>query len=95
MSLSFLNPTNRPVTTSSWAPRHRTDLAGATVGVIWNGRPNGDYVLKEILSRLADRSGVRLVDFAKKPLIGNLAPQQIFENLISEQVEFVLAGVGD
>lgn len=95
MPVTFLDPTNRPVSETAWAVRTRDGLDGATVGVIWNGRSNGDHVLHEVISRLSQRSGVRLEVFEKKPFIGNVAPQQIFTNIISKQVDFVLAGVGD
>lgn len=93
--IEFLDPTNSPAAASAYAPRERDSLNGATVGVVWNGRPNGDTALKQILKHLTDTHGVRVVDFQKKPLIGNLAPAEVFQGFIEKPVDYVLAGVGD
>lgn len=95
MVIEFLDPSNAPADSTALAPRHRGSLEGARVGIVWNGRPNGDGVLKQVANRISSKYGVTIVDFQKKPLIGNLAPKEIFQGFIEKPVDYVLAGVGD
>lgn len=93
--IEFLDPTNAPADATALAPRTRSSLHGARIGVVWNGRPNGDALLQQVVDRIIDEHGAQLVDFQKKPLIGNLAPKEIFQGFIEKPVDYVLAGVGD
>lgn len=95
MTIEFLDPTNSPADETTLAPRRRSSLHGAKVGIVWNGRPNGDLVLRQVVDRIAETYGVSIVDFQKKPLIGNLAPKEVFQGFVEKPVDFVLAGVGD
>ena len=95
MVIEFLDPTNAPADETRLAPRHRASLHGARIGVVWNGRPNGDALLQQVVDRIVAEHGAELVDFQKKPLIGNLAPKEIFQGFIEKPVDYVLAGVGD
>lgn len=95
MAIEFLDPTNSPADATALAPRTRQSLHGAKIGVIWNGRANGDRLLTQILDRISQRTGATVSDFEKKPLIGNMAPQEIFQGMVTSPVDFVLAGVGD
>ncbi len=95
MAFEVLDPTNGPARPTTLAPRLREGLRGGRVGVIWNGRPHGDAVLRAIIDELSETHDVELVGFEKKPLIGNSAPDEIFEGLIAAPIDYVLAGVGD
>src|SRR5699024_10759919 len=57
VSIEFLDPTSKPANPSSWAIRDRTSLNGAKIGIIWNGRPNGDQLMEQITRRITDRFG--------------------------------------
>jgi len=94
MSLTIFDPTDGPFRQTEMAPR-TFSLHGAKVGVIWNGRPHGDKVLRAIVRRLSEGTGCEIVEVLKKPFIGNVAPEDFFEKLQRRQVDFVLAGVGD
>lgn len=95
MSIEFLDPTSKPANPSSWAIRDRTSLNGAKIGIIWNGRPNGDQLMEQITRRITDRFGATVELIRKKPLIGNVAPAEIVDEFASRPVDYVLAGVGD
>lgn len=95
MVIEFLDPTNSPADATTLAPRNRASLHGAKIGVVWNGRPNGDVLMRQVVDRISEDYGVTIVDFQKKPLIGNLAPKEVFQGFVEKPVDFVLAGVGD
>lgn len=95
MAFEILDPTGGAAQETTLAPRTRASIHGARVGVIWNGRSNGDTALREILSELEERFDVEVALFRKKPLIGNVAPTEILDEVAAERVDFALAGVGD
>lgn len=89
------DPTSGPVTGRLiTAPRPST-LRGKRVAVLWNGRPHGDKILRRVLDLLRERHGLEVADFLKKPYIGNVAPPEYFDRLLSSRVDAVVAGVGD
>jgi hypothetical protein len=92
--LILLDPTEGPYRTEGFLAPRVASLAGAAVGVIWNGRPNGDRFLRAVLRRLEAR-GCTVVEFLKKPYLGNVAPAEFFDTLRRRDVAFVIAGVGD
>lgn len=95
MSFDILDPSSAPATSTAWAPRSDRTLQGARIGVIWNGRPNGDHLLKEILAEIAKDYGTELAILEKKPKIGNTAPEAMLQSVAAAPVDYVLAGVGD
>ncbi|MFC1919186.1 hypothetical protein ACFLWX_00135 [Chloroflexota bacterium] len=76
------------------APRLDT-LEGKRLGVIWNGRTHGDKVLQAILENLGQRFSFRVIDFLKKPFVGNVAPKDYFDRLVDDRVDGAIVGVGD
>lgn len=95
MTFDILDPSSSPAAAAVLAPRVRDNLRGGRIGVIWNGRPNGDLALRQILEVLSETHAMDVAAFRKKPLIGNMAPEETFQELTSQPVDFVLAGVGD
>ncbi len=95
MTFEILDPTSAPAASTALAPRVRDDVHGARIGVLWNGRPNGDRALHQILGSLAQTYTMDVTVFEKKPLIGNMAPEEIFQEMVNSPVDYVLAGVGD
>lgn len=95
MAFEILDPTSDAASSTVLAPRVRDELRGGRIGVIWNGRPSGDIALREILGELSATHDAEVAVFEKKPLIGNMAPEEIFAKLTDKYVDFVLAGVGD
>lgn len=69
-------------------------LDGATIGIIWNGRPPGDALLTRMLEILGERHGVKAGPFHLKPYLGNIAPPEVFDD-IAGSCDAVVTGVGD
>ncbi len=93
--LKILDPTAGPVSGKLvLAPRFGT-LNGLKIGVLWNGRPYGDKVLRKLIELLREKYTFDVIDFLKKSYIGNIAPQEFFDKLIADKVDAVFVGVGD
>jgi len=95
MTFEILDPSSKQAAESTAAPRVRSALDNGRIGVLWNGRPNGDFVLRHILDDLTTRYDMDVAVFEKKPLIGNMAPEEMYRTLENTPIDFLLAGVGD
>jgi hypothetical protein len=76
------------------APRHRSDLRGATVGLLANTKKNADIFLDEVGRLLVEQYGAASV-LARKKL--NFA-QPVSEGLLKElttECDVVITGIGD
>lgn len=92
--VKVLNPTAGPVKGRvTLAPRLPT-LAGRVLGVLWNGRPLGDRVMKLVVEELEQKYELKSAVFTRKPYIGNIAPKEIFDKLAASS-DAVITGVGD
>lgn len=89
----LLDPTLMPASSDVLSPRLAT-LDGATIGVIWNGRPPGDVIFDEIFTILSSKYKIKKVIRHKKPYVGNVAPTEVFDDLV-RQCDAVVTGVGD
>ncbi len=77
------------------APAPRLDaLANKRVGILWNNRLGGDRLLKHVGKLLQERYGVGEIYFTKKTFVGNAAPKEILDDLVS-RVDAAVVGVGD
>lgn len=90
---ALLDPTVAAGTSGVLSPRLAT-LDGATIGVIWNGRSPGDLVLDELFAVLRRRHAIGEVVLRAKPHVGNIAPDEILDEL-AQRCDAVVAGVGD
>jgi hypothetical protein len=68
-------------------------LSGKTVGVIWNNKRPGDALLEELQRQLTEQYGAVPGPMLMKPYLGNVAPDEIFEQL--ESCDAVVTGIGD
>lgn len=75
------------------APR-LASLANKRLGILWNNRLGGDKLLKHVGRLLQEKCGVSDVYFTRKTFIGNAAPPEIIDDLVS-RVDAVVVGVGD
>lgn len=92
--LRVLNPTEGPATGRVvLAPRLST-LIGKVVGVLWNGRPLGDQVLKLVVEELQHKYELRSAVFTTKLHDHNIAPEETFDELAAS-CDAVITGVGD
>ncbi len=89
----LLDPTLELPRSTTLSPR-LTTLAGKTIGVIWNGRPPGDVLFDKMFDVLRAKYAIKDVVFRPKPYLGNVAPPEIFDELLSK-CDAVVTGVGD
>ena len=75
------------------APRLES-LTGKRLGILWNNRLGGDALLRHIGEQLKQQHGLADVYFTKKTFVGNAAPAELIDDLVSK-VDAVVAGVGD
>jgi hypothetical protein len=69
-------------------------LTNKRLGILWNNRLGGDKLLKHVGQLLQDTYGVAEVYFTKKTFIGNAAPPEVIDDLLT-RVDAVIVGVGD
>lgn len=85
-----IQPGGRRVTP---APRLES-LTGKRLGILWNNRLGGDKLLAHVGETLRERHGLREVHFTRKTFIGNAAPAELLDELVT-RVDAVVVGVGD
>jgi hypothetical protein len=70
-------------------------LQGKKLGIIDNGKTNGDNFFKLVANELIEMYGVD-PDFVmlRKPNLSNPAPRELYDQLASE-ADFALTGIGD
>ena len=92
-SWTLLDPTLGPTPRKTLSPRLES-LAGKRLGVIWNGRPPGDLIFDQVFDILRRRHDIGEVVLRRKPYLGNIAPDEILDEL-SAGFDAVVTGVGD
>ena len=93
--LKIFDPTTEPVSGKlALVPRFGT-LNGLKMGVLWNGRPSGAKILPRVMELLKAKYSINVVDFLEKKYFGNIAPEEFFEKLVSDNADAVIVGVGD
>ena len=75
------------------APR-LTSLTNKRLGILWNNRLGGDRLLKHVGELLQEKYGLSEIYFTRKTFVGNAAPAEIIDDLVS-RVDAVVVGVGD
>lgn len=94
MAITVLDPTNEPIkTTFDMAPRPNR-LEGLTLGLIDNSKKNSDYLVEKIAAMLKERHGMKNGRCVRKPSPSHGIPQEAAADL-AEQVDLVVAGIGD
>lgn len=90
----FMDPTGvTEGATNSIAPRAQS-LDGAIVGLLWNGKHNGDKLLKSLGNLLARELPVKKVLFQLGAESGKPAPAAILDEMASK-CDVVVAAAGD
>ena len=92
--LEVLDPSFELGSTGGGLSPRLDSLSEKTLGVIWNGRLPGDQIVQQATSLLQQQYGVASVVVRKKPFIGNVAPDEIFEEM-EKTCHAVITGVGD
>jgi len=90
----FLDPRQGSVGGLVEPAKRPASLKGLRIGLLWNNRPGGDKVLRELVRILDELHQFASVYFTKKPYIGNEAPEAVIQDLRS-RVDAAIVGVGD
>lgn len=77
-----------------YAARARS-LSKARIGILWNGRTHGDGIMKRVVALLGERHGAQLVKVLQKAYIGNVAPKEFFDEMVTLRLDAAVVGVGD
>ena len=77
----------------AYAPRPGS-FRGLRVGVVENTKFNSKELLCKVAERLEQQHGIRLVSVNRKQSSGHIVSQETI-SLFRQQVDIVLAGVGD
>ena len=80
-------------TDTSLSPRPQA-LAGLTVGLLDNNKPNGATVLRAIGRELTDRYGVREARMFKKGYFGTPVEESVIHQML-HNCDFAVAAIGD
>ena len=86
-------PTVRQTTRRETLAVRSASLAGSTIGLLWNGKPNGDLYLESMKASLASRyPRLEFVEISKPSSSRGMEPEQ-FEALRS--CHAVVTALGD
>ena len=94
MTMIVLNPRQGPSAGVVVPAKRLASLANKRLGLLWNNRPGGDWLLKHIAELLDRKYHLAETYFTMKTFIGNAAPAEIIDELVS-RVDAVIVGVGD
>jgi hypothetical protein len=91
--ITVLNPTGRAVSREFRRAPRLVDLNGKVLGLLWNGKPNGDILLRRIQESLAGRFNLSGVIWRKKPAVDVPAKEILRE--LALKADFIINGNGD
>ncbi len=94
MSLIVYNPTSGPATAKTVMAQRVDTLQNGVLGVIDNGKPNSDTVLKRIVKGIQSRYPLNEVISIKKGSVSHAVEDGTAQKLAGE-CDFVVAGIGD
>jgi hypothetical protein len=92
--LIVLDPRQAPSAAMVAPAKRLTTLRGKRLGLLWNNRLGGDRLLKHVAELLDRKYHFEEIYFTKKTFIGNAAPPEIIDDLVS-RVDAVVVGLGD
>jgi hypothetical protein len=97
MTSAIMDPTGQstsePRPGLTLAPRG-TDLSGATIGLLENGKQNARLFLEEVATVLRERYGAGEVTMHRKEIFSAPAPPELVDAMSAES-DVVVIGVGD
>ena len=94
MTMKILDPTVAPAPAEASLAKRVTDLDGAVVGLLANGKVNGDRLLDLVREALAQRYDVREVLVLTKPSASRPAEDPMLEQLAA-RCDVVVTAIGD
>ncbi|MBW2146077.1 MAG: hypothetical protein JRG73_08140 [Deltaproteobacteria bacterium] len=93
--IKIFDPTAGPATGKLVLMDRLRTLNGKKLAVLWNGRTHGDKILRRVLDLLKEKYAFEVVDFLKKPYIGNIAPKEYFDRIFNDKADAAIVGIGD
>ena len=93
-NLIVLDPRQKPSAAMVVPAKRLTTLRNKRLGLLWNNRLGGDRLLKYVAELLDQKYHLAGIYFTKKTFIGNAAPPEIIDDLVS-RVDAVVVGLGD
>jgi len=69
-------------------------LAGTTVGIVWNSKPNGDALFEEFVARTSETQRIAEVRYYRKPNAANGADPELLRQVV-EECDAALVALGD
>lgn len=95
MTLKILDPTVAADDATDVAVAKRVgDLDGKVLGLLHNGKVNGDRLLDLVRDQLAARYGLRDVVVVRKPSASRVADEAVLDRLARE-CDAVVTAIGD
>lgn len=95
MTMKILDPTVRADDATEVVIAKRVpDLEGKVLGLLHNGKVNGDHLLDLVREQLAARYGVREVVVVRKPSASRVAESEVLDRLARE-CDAVVTAIGD
>jgi hypothetical protein len=95
MTLRILDPTvSADEATDAAVAKRVADLDGKVLGLLHNGKVNGDRLLDLVRAQLAARYGLRDVIVVRKPSASRVADGAVLDRLARE-CDAVVTAIGD
>jgi hypothetical protein len=95
MTLKILDPTvSADEATDVGVAKRIPDLDGKVLGLLHNGKVNGDHLLDLVREQLAARYGLREVVVVRKPSASRVAEDAVLDRLARE-CDAVVTAIGD
>jgi diacylglycerol kinase family enzyme len=95
MTIKILDPTVRAEESAGVSVAKRVgDLDGKVLGLLHNGKVNGDQLLELVRDRLAARFRLRDVVIVHKPSASRVAEEAVLDRLARE-CDAVVTAIGD
>jgi hypothetical protein len=95
MILKILDPTvSAEAATDVTVAKRVTDLEGKVLGLLHNGKVNGDRLLALVGEELTARHGLRAIVSVRKPSASRTAEAEVLDRLARE-CDAVVTAIGD
>lgn len=94
MSFTVFDPTDGPVIKAFTPAPRPPSLVGKVVGILDNGKPKSDVLLREIQEQLRSEAGLKDFVVVRKESAYRPAPDEQLDDL-ARRVDAVVTGIGD
>ena len=94
MSIRVFDPTAEDTAATSPGAARLASLEGLTIGLLDNGKPNSDKVLKKVAEMLAAQHPGLTIHYYRKPGAYRPAPDSLLDKVATE-CDVALVGIGD